>query len=340
MSRTDSIYEVFGLRIQSNQIIPEFAPLAVASSADVQVSLGCFPDHLDRALPPIEEAMYVSDDAGENGEPSSRVWSVRNGQYFRLLYSDGTDCVVDRAGTRIWISWPESLSLVDVVPYLQGQLMGLVLRLRGVTCLHASSILIGDQAIAFTGPAGSGKSTTAAAFLKMGYPVMADDVTPVFEEEGRFFARPAHPRIWLCPEMVETLYGKRDALPQYAPTWEKRYINMNAAGPGMPVGPRPLAAIFVLSNRENEPRRPLITQGAPRDILLHLLCNTYINHLLEPEMRSREFALLSRLLETVPVVFIHPHEDASRIPLLCQTILDEVARCFPSAGRNGVQDDS
>lgn len=328
MSQTDPIYEVFGLRIQSNQIIPEFARLADASSADVQVSLSCFPEHLDRALPPIEQAMYVSDDAGENGEPSSRVWSVRNGEYFRLLYSDGTDCVVDRAGTRIWIWWPESLSLVDVVPYLQGQLMGLVLRLRGITCLHASSILIGDQAIAVTGPAGSGKSTMAAAFLSLGYPVLADDVTPVIEKAGKFFAQPAHPRIWLCPEMVETLYGTRDALPQYAPTWEKRYINMNATGPGMPVGPKPLAGIFVLSSRANEPHRPVITAAAPRETLLHLLCNTYINHLLDPEMRSREFTLLSRLLETVPVVLIHPHEDASRIPLLCQTILDEAARRF------------
>ncbi len=281
--------------------------------------------------------MYVSNYLGETGKPSSRVWSVQNGQYVRLVYSDGTDCIVDRAGTRIWIWWPEPFSVVDVVPYLQGQLMGLVLRLRGVTCLHASSILIGDQSIAVTGPAGSGKSTTAAAFLKMGYPVLADDVTPVFEKGGRFFAQPAHPRIWLCPEMVETLYGKRDALPQYAPSWEKRYINVNAAGPGMPMEPQPLAAIFVLSDRANEPHRPAITEGAPRDILLHLLCNTYVNHLLDSEMRAREFELLSHLLGKVPVVLLHPHEDASRIPLLCQTILDEVARRFSSSGGNGTK---
>ena len=42
--------------------------------------------------------------------------------------------------------------------------MGFVMLLRGIVCLHASAIAIDDEAIALLGPAGSGKSTTAAAF--------------------------------------------------------------------------------------------------------------------------------------------------------------------------------
>ncbi len=89
---------------------------------------------------------------------------------------------------------PSTFTLADIVPYLQGQLLGLVQRLRGVTCLHASAILIGDRAIAVAGFAGAGKSSTAAAFLQMGFPVLADDVVPVFEEAGKFMVQPAHPR--------------------------------------------------------------------------------------------------------------------------------------------------
>src|SRR5579863_1132805 len=227
-------YFVFGLRLHSDQPIPGFYSLPVEPSFDVLVSLGNFPEHLNRNVPPDREAWYVSSDFGDNGEPSSRVWQVQGGAYFRIVYDDGTDCVIDRTGTRIWIWWPEPYSVVDVVPYLQGQLLGFVQRLRGVTCLHASAILVGERAVVVTGPRGAGKSSTAAAFHQLGFPVLADDVVPVFEDAGRFMARPAHSRLWLCPDMVETLYGSCDALPQFAPSWEKRYLDLNAAGPGQP----------------------------------------------------------------------------------------------------------
>jgi hypothetical protein len=250
---------------------------------------------------------------------------VENGNYYRILYDDGTDCVVDRSGTRIWVWWPAQFTLVDAVPYLQGQLLGLAQRLRGVTCFHACAVLIDGRAVVVTGSAGAGKSSTAAAFLQMGFPVLADDVVPVFEDAGKFMVRPAHPRIWLCPDMVQTLYGSIDALPLFAPSWEKRYLDLNVSGPGLPIGPSPLAAIYVLSERTSDPARPLLGDAPPRDILLQLLCNTYMNHLLDPRMRSQEFETLSRLQRTVPVRMLHPHEDVARISQLCQVICTDVA---------------
>ena len=314
------LYSLFGLRLLSNRAIPGFTSLPIEPPYDVTVLLGDFPEWLNRSVPPDREALYVSSDTGENGLPSSRVWPLEGGDYFRILYDDGTDCIVDREGTRIWIWWQEQFGLADVVPYLQGQLLGLAQRLRGVTCLHASAILIGDRAIAVTGVAGSGKSSTATAFLQLGFPVLADDVTSIFETGGRFMVQPAHPRIWLRPEMVETLFGSTEALPLLAPSWDKRYLDLNEAGPGMPREAKPLAAIYVLTERTSEPQRPTVTTAPPRDILLQLLCNTYMNHLLTPQMRSQEFETLSRLQSSVPVRLVHPHEDVSLISQLCGVI--------------------
>jgi hypothetical protein len=56
----------------------------------------------------------------------------------------------------------------------------------------------------------------------MGYPVLANDVVPVFEDSGKFMVRPAYPRIWLCPHTAETLFGSIEALPLLTPAWEKR----------------------------------------------------------------------------------------------------------------------
>ena len=314
------VHSAFGLRLTCDLEIPGFVLLPAELPYDVVISLGKLPEWLDRHAPPDVEALYVSPHFGAEGRPSCRVWRAGSGDYFRILYDDRTDCVVDRQGTRIWMWWPEPFTLVDMVPYLQGQLLGLVQRLRGITCLHASAILINGQAVAVTGFPGAGKSSTAAAFLQMGFPVLADDVVPVFEDDGKFMVQPAHPRIWLLPDMVETLYGSSDALPLLAPSWEKRYLDLNVAGPGLPLDPKPLAAVYVLSERANEPDRPVVTEAAPRDILLKLLCNTYMNHLLDPQMRSLEIDTLARLQQSVPVRLVHPHEDVSRISLLCQAI--------------------
>jgi hypothetical protein len=327
------LYSAFGLRIRSNIEIPGFLRVSAEVPADVTVTFGDLPAWLDRSFPPDRDVWHLSPDLGRNGVPSSRVWKVGDGAYFRIFYDDATDCVVDQKGTNVWICWRAPNTVEDVVPYLQGQLLGLVQRLRGMTCLHASSIVVRESAIAIAGPKGSGKSSTAAAFLRMGYPVIADDVTPVYEEAGRFMVHPAHARLWLNPDMVEMLYGSSDALPQSAPSWEKRYLDLNATGPGQPREPKPLGAIYVLAERANEPDRPTVGEAGPHDAMLELLCNTYINHLLDPESRSREFALLSRLQHSVPLRVIRPHGNASRIYQLCEMILENFASLEASSQR-------
>jgi hypothetical protein len=137
--------------------------------------------------------------------------------------------------------------------------------------------------------------------------------------------------------MVETLYGSSNALPQFAPSWEKRYLDLNAAEPAQPCEPKQLGAIYMLAERAEEPGRPTVGKVGPRDAMLELLCNTYVNHLVDPEMLSREFALLSRLLQNVPLRVVSPHEDSSRIPQLCQVILDDFAtRLAPPAHRTSL----
>jgi hypothetical protein len=330
-----ALYSAFGLRIQSNIEIPGFSCLSADLPADVTVTFGDLPAWLDRAVPQDRDAWHLSPELGRNGVPSSRVWIVGDGAYFRIVYDDATDCVIDRKGTSIWICWCAPNTVEDVVPYLQGQLLGFAQRLRGVTCLHASSIVVRESAIAIAGPKECGKSSTAAAFLRMGYPILADDVTPVYEEAGRFMARPAHARLWLHPDMVETLYGSSDALPQFASSWEKRYLDLNSAGPGQPREPKPLGAIYVLAERANEADRPNVDEVGPHDAMLELLCNTYINHLLDPETRSREFALLSRLWQCVPLRVVRPHDDASRIYQLCEMILEDFA-FLEASRRDGI----
>ena len=77
-------------------------------------------------------------------------------------YADGTRFVVDEGGTEVWAWWPEGATLDATATYLLGPVFGWLLRLRGVLALHASVAALDGRAAAFAGPAGMGKSTTAA----------------------------------------------------------------------------------------------------------------------------------------------------------------------------------
>jgi hypothetical protein len=312
--------------------IPGLDVFPLREPFDVQICFGQCPQGLDGFAPGSSgHPWYVSPDRGVNGLPCSRVWRIQDGRYFYFLYDDGTECFVERTGTRIWMQWRQEYCFEEVLPYLLGQALGLTQRLRGTVCLHASAVLLGDRAIAVLGPARAGKSSTAAAFLQHGYPILADDVVPVFEQAGTFVARAAHPRIWLCPDMVEMLYGSRDALPQLTSGWEKRYLDLRQQPQGFSDQTAPLAAIYRLSSSASA-REPFARALSPRAALIELVSNTYANHLLEPELRTEEFAFLGRLVRTIPVRQIERLRIAPDAALLCEAILaDYHSHVVPAA---------
>jgi hypothetical protein len=322
-SVVSALHCIFGLRVGASQPIPGLDTLPPEPPFDVEICFGECPPGLNGVAPStLEPPWYVSPDHGVNGLPCSRVWRVQDGRYFYFLYDDGTECFVERAGARIWMRWREEFSFEEVLPYLLGQALGLAQRLRGTVCFHASAILLGDRAIAVLGPARAGKSSTAAAFLQRGYRVLADDVVPVLEQDGSFFVRPAHPRIWLCPDMVEKLYGSPDALPQLTPGWEKRYLDLRQQPQGFVNRTAPLAAIYRL-NCVADGQEPRVRALPARAALIELVSNTYVNHLLELELRAEEFAFLGRLVRTVPVRQIDRLRAAPETALLCEAILND-----------------
>lgn len=270
------------------------------------------------------EVWYVATNEGVDGGPCSQVWRIRGGDYFRFRYADGVEAFVDREGARIWLDWPQRFGLNDIMLYLMGNLLGFAQRLRGVTCLHASSIRIGDQAICLVGPAGAGKSSNAAGFFRLGHAILADDVTSLFERDARFFVRPAHERVWLRPDVVRHLFGAEDALPQPTQRWEKRCLELGGSELGPGSEPVPIVAIYKLRRDLESPAPPSLTPLAPREALLALVANTYVNFLLDPRMRSEEFQCLGRLAQAVPMCEVHSHGNPPDIRRLCERILADV----------------
>jgi hypothetical protein len=192
--------------------------------------------------------------------------------------------------------------------------------------LHASAIALDDRAIVLFGLAGAGKSTTAAAFALRGLSVLSDDVAVLTDLGHRFLVQPGYPRINLWPDSVRTLFGSEDALPRITPTWDKRYLALDQNGRRFQSSPLPLGAIYILGDREAELSAPVIEEVVGGEAIMTLVANTYVNYLLDRDMRAREFDVLSRLLAGVPVRRVRPTPDTSKIFALCESITSDATR--------------
>jgi len=320
-------YSVFGLALKSNRPLPGLAPLPNLPAADVEVWLGEGPPYLDHPGAALPEVWYLSPDAGRSEVPVLQVWKLEGGAYFRLRYRDGVEFILNREGTRVWAGWPGNAKLEDVTVYLLGPVLGFLLRLRGINCLHASAIEVDGQVLAFMGPPGAGKSTTAAAFARRGYAVLTDDITALEEKGERFWVLPGAARLCLWPEAVRALYGSPEALPRLTPEdavdpeWDKRWLDL--AGPEylFQSQPLPLGAIYLLGERAlTGPSFEAVTGKAA---MLALLANTYSYYLVDKALRAQEFEALSRLLDQVPIRRVTPHPDPAYLPRMCELIVKD-----------------
>jgi hypothetical protein len=330
------LYSAFGLGLQCDEPISGLFPLPGLPEVDVVVSLDSGEQGWSRLSRGPQVCFYVSDYYDQHGQPALQVWQVGQDSHFWFRYSDGIEFIINRKGTRVWGRRPEKAADEDVAWYLLGPILGFLLRLRGVMCLHASAVAVGRQALALMGPPGAGKSTTAAIFARWGYPVLADDVVAVRELGGAILAFPAGPFVTLWPEAVQYLYGTPEALPRLTPvesidpTYDKRCLHLTADGYRFQSQPLPLRAIYLLSS----PRSP----GPPRlepleggKGMMALARNTYRADLLDKRMRLQEFEILGRLAAHIPLRQVTPSADPAYLLRLGELILKDFQALPPSA---------
>jgi hypothetical protein len=324
LTESSFTYTVFGLSLQSNQQIPEL-PLAKKSPAGPAVAIHLNVSPVRTGIVPSDPEVltYISAYKDEAGNPALKMWKIGSGNFSRLAYSDGTQFWLDRQGSELWATWPENLTIEDTATYLLGPVLGLLLRLRGVTCLHASAVAFGESAVAFVGSEGAGKSTTAAALARRGHAILSDDVVALAERNGSFFVQPGYPYLCLWPESVESIYGSAEALPRFSENYEKRRLSLGKQELRFAERALPLGAIYILGERRGDPA-PLVQEIAPQAAFLSLVANTFATNILDSAMRAKEFETLGRLLPSVMIRQIRAHQDANRLPELCARICDDM----------------
>jgi hypothetical protein len=327
-------YLLFGLLVRSHRPIPGLIRGDFADRLpDLEVYLGISPPRKSDDLCEPGEVFFASPYKTEFGEPVFCLWRDADGGLLRLRYSDGMQFWLARDQKRLWASWPETSSLEDAATYLLGPVLALLLRLRGVTCLHASSVAFGNRAVAFTGPAGAGKSTTAAALGRRGHSVLSDDIVALTETSGTLEVMPAYPHLCLWPESASILYGSSDVLPRFSANWDKCRLADGDGGVRFEAFAQQLGAVYILTPRSAD-RAPAVEAVSASAGMMSLIPNTCANYALSPHMRAQEFGVLSRLVISVPIRRLRPHRDPRCLDELCDLIYQDFQSLSSSNARH------
>lgn len=320
-----SLYRAYGLNLLSDCPIAGLTPVESLTLEERQVTINFRACNLDGPQKAEDETLwYTGDIPDEHGNPALTIWRTRSECDYHIRYSHGLEFWIDSEANRISVAQIDESCIPEAAEFLLGPVLGILLRLRGVTCLHASAVAVGEEAIAFVGPAGAGKSTTAALFVQEGHAALADDIVALREGEDSFDAMPGYPRLNLWPESMRILQGNYTTDEIEDSLTEKEQWVLGERGKKFCGGRLPLGAVYVFGERSRR-EAPRVEGMTSQEALVSLIANTYANKLPDSKMRPREFAFLGRLVNRVRVRRVISHEDPRRLQELREVILRDMA---------------
>jgi hypothetical protein len=312
-------YRAYGLGIASALPLPEL----IADDGDGQSARR--PDVILR-LDAVADAPRLTSDLPD--ESCGRVTPDEICMTFRRVGS-----IAVRAGHEIVIDPVPDLDEALCRLFVLGPALGALLHQRGFLVLHASSVVIDRQCVAFVGEKGQGKSTMAGTLNRRGHPLFADDMVavalrpipplhfktnpmpaprplgegaplpplPLGEGRGegdhqvRPLAYPGFPQLKLWPEAAAQIGADPESLPRLGLAFEKRAC---AARDRFYADPVELSRVFVLEDGDSESIQPL----PPQQAFMNLVRHSYALPVLEKSgSRKAHFQQAIELARLIPV---------------------------------------
>ncbi len=220
-----------GWRVRSELPLPELPPWAGDErEADIVIRMGDQP-------PPIENPSYLGPllQIGQDGSSRFSIPSV-------ATYA------IDGRGEVVTVAPALGAEASACRAFVFGVVTAILCQRRGLLPLHACCVGLdgpeGPVAVAFAGRSGIGKSTLAAAFLRRGLQILADDVT-VLEATptGRPLVRAGPPRLKLWRDVLDSLGRTSQGLEPVRESMGKYSLPL---GSSFTATPLPLVAIHHL----------------------------------------------------------------------------------------------
>lgn len=185
--------------------------------------------------------------------------------------------------------------------YLLGQALSFALVQQGLEPLHGATVVVGDDAFAFLGGSGFGKSTLAAFLLSTGARLLTDDLLLLDPQAATVLAYPGPPRIKLFAKTADRLLGGTANRPPMNPDTAKQIAALD--GSRACTEPVRLAAIYDLASPRDSCRQNTVTVEplSPRSAFPLLLRSAFNRRTSGGARTARQFAFAARIVERVPV---------------------------------------
>ncbi len=289
------LYHIFGLQVTSEIECPELLP--GKGKPDVVVRFGAVPEELEN--PRFKGVRFQA-------APGTLLLWVDN--LVRILILDGTTIILDPAPE----ADEESLRV-----FLLGSAFGALLHQRGILPFHGNAIHTSKGAFIFSGASGAGKSTIAAALLKKGYPLIADDICAIHLNSNQIpEVLPGFPRLKLWEDSLQQLEEDPAQFLPVRPQLKKYNYPVHHKFTAQPVT---VAAIFILSTTNKNEFSFRSASGLEKFNLVKN--NTYRQMYMEGlDTLQQHFKLASILGNKVPIHLVTRPSEGFQLESLVSQI--------------------
>ncbi len=308
-------YRVYGLEIETD----------FRFSAALEGGRGTpdlyFLSGLERGVGPELDGppVYASRLKNTEGRPWVELW--RDGDRELLSFTGRTAFFIDRNDVRYCAADDpavvEGLFLSSILAYL--------LECRGVLALHGSAIDVDGAGVCFLAPAGTGKSSLAAAFVSAGYSLLTDDVLALDRVGGGFVIRPALPEIKVHRDIGSFICGSGfEALRRVHPLEDKRRwcVERRTSDATTAVAPR---AFYVLSRSDELDHLERRSRLSQLNASIEILKAGFTPNLAEAMgLAPHRLKRISRLVAQVPVSRLHYRSAIEDLPRLVEAVLTDL----------------
>ncbi|WP_028970443.1 hypothetical protein [Sphingomonas sp. URHD0057] len=169
-------------------------------------------------------------------------WRLRDDEF--LLRGEGQHYFHYRRGEGVTVERGPGVDLSEESLWLNGSVYAAIASINGLQPIHASAVAFNDRVYAFTGPAGSGKSTLIAALGSLGFPMFCDDTLILdLSDPDRILCLPGHKRLKLSEEALRLTDAVREE--EVSRTVAKFYATPASGSVEIPL---PLAELIFLED--------------------------------------------------------------------------------------------
>jgi len=319
------LYRFSDLIVASAWPLPELPPVPPRGSATPALAIRPL------AAPPPDpgEGNWIHRWPENSGGMSLGRSGEGNG--FLLRFPHLADFVISEHGRAIG-AWPAPETSPETLRHLMlDQVLPRVLAHRGRLVVHAGAVCVGQEAIAFIGDTGRGKSTLTGSFYAAGNSLLSDDGLELAHKESATLVGPTYPSLRLWPDTVTGMFARApDLAPMAHYSSKRRVILSNVES----IAPVPLAAIYILApDPQDEVAGISLTQVSPREACITIISNSFQLDVTDRHRATNLLTAASTIAQQLPVFSLVYPRNFAVLPDVHQAILNQHCQSPTRDGR-------